>query len=91
MLSITEFSSYILKVMSVICKLVERRGKPLTHVHLPDDLDMIDLLKIWKMQFRCNGTIVEDEHGQFIQLQGNRLQNIVDYYHGEQIVVLDSQ
>lgn len=40
---------------------------------LPDEYDPKKLLKHFKKEFACNGTVVEDEElGQVIQLQGDQ-------------------
>jgi translation initiation factor 1 len=52
----------------------QRNGrKTLTTVQgLPKDLDPKKVLKVFKKEFACNGTIVDDEDmGEVIQLQGD--------------------
>lgn len=55
-------------------RIQQRNGrKTLTTVQgLPKDLDPKKVLKVFKKEFACNGTIVEDEEmGEVIQLQGD--------------------
>ena len=52
----------------------QRNGrKTLTTIQgLPVELDRKKVLKVFKKEFACNGTIVEDENmGEVIQLQGD--------------------
>lgn len=55
-------------------RIQQRNGrKTLTTVQgLPKELDPKKVLKVFKKEFACNGTIVEDEDlGEVIQLQGD--------------------
>ncbi|GAA5890970.1 hypothetical protein JCM6882_008870 [Rhodosporidiobolus microsporus] len=46
---------------------------------VPAEYDLKKLLKAFKKEFACNGSIEEhDEHGKVIQLQGDQRQNIYD-------------
>lgn len=56
-------------------RIQQRNGrKTLTTVQgVPDEYDPKKLLKHFKKEFACNGTVVEDEElGQVIQLQGDQ-------------------
>ncbi|EPQ28538.1 uncharacterized protein PFL1_03842 [Pseudozyma flocculosa PF-1] len=60
----------------------QRNGrKTLTTLQgLPKEWDQKMLLKAFKKDFACNGTIVEDEElGQVIQLQGDQRQKIAEF------------
>lgn len=44
---------------------------------MPKDLDPKRVLKVFKKEFACNGTVVEDEEmGEVIQLQGDHRQKV---------------
>ncbi|GAA5831422.1 hypothetical protein JCM11251_004020 [Rhodosporidiobolus azoricus] len=46
---------------------------------VPAEYDLKKLLKAFKKEFACNGSIEEhDEHGKVIQLQGDQRQNIYE-------------
>ncbi|KAJ1566513.1 Eukaryotic translation initiation factor eIF-1, partial [Nowakowskiella sp. JEL0078] len=67
-------------------RIQQRNGrKTLTTVQgLPSDLDPKRILKSFKKDFACNGTIVQDEElGEVIQLQGDHRtkvhQFLIDY------------
>ncbi|KAJ3214587.1 Eukaryotic translation initiation factor eIF-1 [Dinochytrium kinnereticum] len=56
-------------------RIQQRNGrKTLTTVQgLPEELDQKRILKAFKKEFACNGTVVEDEElGEVIQLQGDQ-------------------
>lgn len=56
-------------------RIQQRNGrKTLTTVQgLPSDLDLKKILKVFKKEFACNGTIVADEEmGNILQLQGDQ-------------------
>ncbi|AXA51113.1 translation initiation factor 1 [Malassezia restricta] len=60
-------------------RIQQRNGrKTLTTLQgLPKEYDQKKLLKAFKKEFACNGTIVDDEElGQVIQLQGDQRQKI---------------
>ncbi|WFD35606.1 Eukaryotic translation initiation factor eIF-1 [Malassezia cuniculi] len=60
-------------------RIQQRNGrKTLTTLQgLPKEYDPKKLLKAFKKEFACNGTIVDDEEmGQIIQLQGDQRQKI---------------
>ncbi|WFD39227.1 Eukaryotic translation initiation factor eIF-1 [Malassezia japonica] len=60
-------------------RIQQRNGrKTLTTLQgLPKEYDPKKLLKAFKKEFACNGTLVEDEElGQVIQLQGDQRQKI---------------
>lgn len=60
----------------------QRNGrKTLTTVQgLPPALDQKNLLKAFKKEFACNGTIVQDEDlGEVIQLQGDHRSRVYQY------------
>lgn len=57
----------------------QRSGrKTLTTIQgLPKQLDPKRVLKVFKKEFACNGTIVDDEEmGEVIQLQGDHRQKV---------------
>ncbi|KAH9946067.1 eukaryotic translation initiation factor 1 [Epithele typhae] len=60
-------------------RIQQRSGrKTLTTLQgLPKEYDLKKLLKAFKKEFACNGTLVDDEEaGQVIQLQGDQRQKI---------------
>jgi len=60
-------------------RIQQRNGrKTLTTIQgLPKEFDSKKVLKIFKKEFACNGSMIEDpEHGQIIQLQGDQRNNI---------------
>jgi len=69
-------------------RIQQRNGrKTLTTVQgLPQELDFKKVLKAFKKQFCCNGTIVEDpELGNIIQLQGDQRNNVFQFLTDEGI------
>jgi len=69
-------------------RIQQRNGrKTLTTVQgLPSQLDFQKVLKAFKKQFCCNGTIVEDpELGKVIQLQGDQRNNVFQFLVDEGI------
>ena len=61
-------------IISLDIRIQQRNGrKTLTTVQgLPKELDPKKVLKVFKKEFACNGTIVDDEDlGEVIQLQGD--------------------
>lgn len=70
-------------------RIQQRNGrKSLTTVQgLPDEVDFKKVLKAFKKQFCCNGTVVEDpELGKVIQLQGDQRKNVSQFLIDEGIV-----
>ncbi|KAI0340477.1 translation initiation factor SU [Trametopsis cervina] len=66
----------------------QRNGrKTLTTLQgLPTEYDAKKLLKAFKKEFACNGTLVDDaESGQVIQLQGDQRQKITTFLVDEGI------
>ncbi|KAI9225328.1 MAG: translation initiation factor SUI1 [Piptocephalis tieghemiana] len=69
-------------------RIQQRNGrKTLTTIQgLPEDLDQKRILKAFKKEFACNGSIVEDEeHGEVIQLQGDQRTKVVSFLVEEDI------
>ncbi|PWN53461.1 eukaryotic translation initiation factor SUI1 [Violaceomyces palustris] len=63
-------------------RIQQRNGrKTLTTLQgLPKEYDNKKILKAFKKEFACNGTIVDDEElGQVIQLQGDQRQKIAGF------------
>ncbi|KAN0062713.1 Eukaryotic translation initiation factor eIF-1 [Thecaphora frezii] len=63
-------------------RIQQRNGrKTLTTLQgVPKEYDQKKLLKAFKKEFACNGTIVDDEElGQVIQLQGDQRQKIAQF------------
>ncbi|PWZ02190.1 putative translation initiation factor SUI1 [Testicularia cyperi] len=63
-------------------RIQQRNGrKTLTTLQgLPKEYDQKKLLKAFKKEFACNGTIVDDEElGQVIQLQGDQRQKVATF------------
>ncbi|PWN26212.1 putative translation initiation factor SUI1 [Jaminaea rosea] len=63
-------------------RIQQRNGrKTLTTLQgLPKEFDLKKLLKAFKKDFACNGTLVDDEElGQVIQLQGDQRQKIASF------------
>lgn len=57
---------------------------------IPSDLDQKRLLKAFKKEFACNGTLVEDEEmGEVIQLQGDQRNKVHQFLIEEEIVEKD--
>lgn len=57
---------------------------------LPIDIDRKRLLKAFKKEFACNGTVIDDEEaGQVIQLQGDQRLKIQQFLATEEIVPKD--
>ena len=74
MFSIINNSSLLFSSPILDIRIQQRNGrKTLTTVQgLPKGLDPKKVLKVFKKEFACNGTIVEDEDlGEVIQLQGD--------------------
>ncbi|KAJ3092300.1 Eukaryotic translation initiation factor eIF-1 [Quaeritorhiza haematococci] len=82
-----------LKVQGYIhIRIQQRNGrKTLTTVQgLPSDLDQKRILKAFKKEFACNGTIVQDEElGEVIQLQGDHRLKIQQFLVQNEIVSKD--
>ena len=54
-------------------------------------VDYKKVLKAFKKEFCCNGTVVEDpEHGTVIQLQGDQRANVSSFLINEGIVKKDA-
>ncbi|CAG8604379.1 3302_t:CDS:2 [Acaulospora morrowiae] len=69
-------------------RIQQRNGrKTLTTVQgLPSDYDQKKLLKAFKKEFACNGTLVQDEElGQVIQLQGDQRLKVQNFLSEEGI------
>jgi len=69
-------------------RIQQRNGrKTLTTVQgLPGDYDQKKLLKAFKKEFACNGTLVQDEElGQVIQLQGDQRLKVQNFLSEEGI------
>ena len=84
------FSTRPLAVKSafVHIRIQQRSGrKTLTTVQgLAKDLNLKKILRFFKKEFCCNGTIVKDpEMGKVIQVQGDQRQNIFDFLTQENI------
>ncbi|XP_071942308.1 eukaryotic translation initiation factor 1-like [Antedon mediterranea] len=63
-------------------RIQQRNGrKTLTTVSgISDAYDKKKLVKVFKKQFACNGTVVEHpEHGEVIQLQGDKRNSICEF------------
>ncbi|EEA06464.1 putative translation initiation factor SUI1 [Cryptosporidium serpentis] len=70
----------------------QRNGKKsLTTVQgLSSEFDLKRLLKAFKKNFSCNGTIIDDaEHGSILQIQGDHRQNVAKFLVSESIVSSD--
>ncbi len=70
----------------------QRSGrKTLTTIQgLPKELDPKRVLKVFKKEFACNGTIVEDEEmGEVIQMQGDHRTGVAQILLDEGIVKKD--
>ncbi|KAJ3113833.1 Eukaryotic translation initiation factor eIF-1 [Phlyctochytrium bullatum] len=73
-------------------RIQQRNGrKTLTTVQgLPPELDQKRILKAFKKEFACNGTVVEDEElGEVIQLQGDQRQKVQTFLVQQEIVTKD--
>ncbi|KAI8321393.1 eukaryotic translation initiation factor SUI1 [Martensiomyces pterosporus] len=73
-------------------RIQQRNGrKTLTTLQgLPEELDLKKMLKFFKKEFACNGTIVEDEDlGEVIQLQGDQRVVLRDFLINEKIATKD--
>eukprot|EP00741_Cyanophora_paradoxa_P013905 tig00020723_g13423.t1 len=69
-------------------RIQQRAGKKsITTVQgLPEELDFKLVLKAFKKQFNCNGTVVEDEElGEVLQLSGDQRENIARFLIDEEI------
>jgi len=66
-------------------RIQQRNGrKTLTTVQgLPSVLDFKKILKVVKKEFACNGTIIDDEAGQVIQLQGDQRKQLKGFLVNE--------
>jgi len=74
-------------------RIQQRNGrKSLTTIQgLPQELELQRVLKAFKKQFCCNGTIIEDlELGKVIQLQGDQRKNVSQFLVDEGIVKKES-
>eukprot|EP00834_Sanchytrium_tribonematis_P002504 NODE_78_length_23230_cov_1.644979.p12 type:complete len:117 gc:universal NODE_78_length_23230_cov_1.644979:13501-13851(+) len=70
----------------------QRNGrKTLTTVQgLPEDLDQKKMVKYFKKEFACNGTIVKDEDGmEIIQLSGDQRDKIKEFLMAQEICQSD--
>ncbi len=73
-------------------RIQQRNGrKSLTTVQgLPQELDFKKVLKVFKKEFCCNGTIVDhDNMGKILQLQGDQRKNVSTFLVDEGIVSKD--
>ncbi|KAI8344751.1 translation initiation factor SUI1 [Chlamydoabsidia padenii] len=69
-------------------RIQQRNGrKTLTTLQgLPTDYDAKKILKVFKKEFACNGTVVEDEElGQVLQLSGDQRLKIAEFLVKEEI------
>ncbi|KAI9030529.1 translation initiation factor SUI1 [Hyaloraphidium curvatum] len=69
-------------------RIQQRNGrKTLTTIQgLPEELDQKRILKAFKKEFACNGTIVDDEElGECIQLQGDHRAKVQQFLISEGI------
>lgn len=63
-----------------------KNGKKITLISgLLPDIDSAKLLKYWKKEFNCNGTIISTDIDKIIQLQGNKCDEIKKFLLAEQI------
>jgi translation initiation factor 1 len=86
---IRNLSSFI---HSLDIRIQQRNGrKTLTTVQgLPADLDQKRILKAFKKEFACNGTVIEDEElGEVIQLQGDQRLKVQQFLIAQEIVTKD--
>ncbi|KAL9957719.1 hypothetical protein ACROYT_G034655 [Oculina patagonica] len=63
-------------------RIQQRSGrKTLTTVQgINDSYDLKKLVKAFKKQFKCNGTVIENvEYGEVIQLQGDQRNNVKEF------------
>lgn len=66
------------------------RLNPRTYVQLVqtnNNLDFVAILRAWKQQFHCNGTIQErsdDNRTCFMTLQGDRVHQLIEWIQREQ-------
>jgi translation initiation factor 1 len=57
---------------------------------LPADLDQKRILKAFKKEFACNGTVIEDEElGEVIQLQGDQRLKVQQFLITQEIATKD--
>jgi translation initiation factor 1 len=57
---------------------------------IAEQFDKKKLVKAFKKEFACNGTVVEHpEHGEVVQLQGDQRQNVCEFLTRNQIVKED--
>ncbi|ORZ04351.1 translation initiation factor SUI1 [Absidia repens] len=69
-------------------RIQQRNGrKTLTTLQgLPKDYDAKKILKVFKKEFACNGTVVEDEElGEVLQLSGDQRLKIAEFLVKEEI------
>eukprot|EP01092_Planopodium_desertum_P010007 TRINITY_DN4400_c0_g1_i1.p1 TRINITY_DN4400_c0_g1~~TRINITY_DN4400_c0_g1_i1.p1 ORF type:complete len:126 (+),score=22.22 TRINITY_DN4400_c0_g1_i1:44-379(+) len=69
-------------------RIQKRNGrKSITTIQgMADDLDLKKLLKAFRKEFACNGTLLHDEEmGEIIQLQGDQRQNVFEFLIEEEI------
>ncbi|CAO3597643.1 unnamed protein product [Absidia cylindrospora] len=67
---------------------VEEENSPKTtnYLRLPKDYDAKKILKVFKKEFACNGTVVEDEElGEVLQLSGDQRLKIAEFLVKEEI------
>lgn len=70
----------------------QRNGrKTLTTIQgLPKELNLKNVLKVFKKDFACNGNIVDDEElGEVIQLQGDHRQKVAEVLVAEGVCKKD--
>ncbi|KAI8147461.1 putative translation initiation factor SUI1 [Fennellomyces sp. T-0311] len=70
-------------------RIQQRNGRKTltTFQGLPSQYDNKKILKVFKKEFACNGTIVDDDElGSIIQLSGDQRQKIAEFLVKEQIV-----
>merc|ERR1711974_75824 len=76
------------KEQLVHIRIQKRNGrKSITTIQgLADDLDTGKLLKAFRKEFNCNGTLHHDEEmGDVIQLQGDQRENVANFLIEEEI------
>ncbi|KAJ1649557.1 Eukaryotic translation initiation factor eIF-1 [Dispira simplex] len=73
---------------NVDIRIQQRNGrKTITTIQgLPEELDFKKLLKAFKKEFACNGSITTDEElGEVIQLQGDQRRSVAEFLADEEI------
>ena len=73
---------------TVHIRVQQRNGrKNITTVQgLATDLDLKKILRYWRKEFNCNGTIVKDEElGKVIQMSGDQRKNVNQFLVDEKI------